>query len=118
MGVLYYKHPTKQSSTGNDFSIWKMTDLRGRGEMNTVSLFLFGKAHKKHWSLPLNKVVGILNPRHFEDKGQKKAGDVSLSIDHPDKLLELGDSVDLAKCAHKKPAGGNCTNVVKIVREG
>jgi len=112
MGVLYYKHPTKQSSTGNDFSIWKMTDLRGRGEMNTVSLFLFGKAHKKHWSLPLNKVVGILNPRHFEDKGQKKAGDVSLSIDHPDKLLELGDSVDLAKCAHKKPAGGNCTNVV------
>jgi len=112
LGVLYYKHPTKQSSTGNDFSIWKMSDLRGQGEMKTVSLFLFGKAHKKHWSLPLNKVVGILNPRNFEDKGQKKSGDISLSIDHPDKLLELGESLDLAKCAHRKPSGGNCTNIV------
>ena len=27
-GVLYYKAPPKQSSNGNDFSIWKLTDLK------------------------------------------------------------------------------------------
>ena len=28
MGVLYYKAPPKTSSNGNDFSIWKLTDLK------------------------------------------------------------------------------------------
>jgi hypothetical protein len=28
MGVLYYKAPHKSSSSGNEFSVWKLTDLR------------------------------------------------------------------------------------------
>ena len=28
MGVLYYKAPHKSNSSGNEFSIWKLTDLR------------------------------------------------------------------------------------------
>jgi len=58
-------------------------------------------------------VVGILNPKLFDDnKNNKKAGEVTLSIDHPDKLLEIGDSVDFAKCAHRKQDGSYCTNIV------
>ena len=28
MGVLYYKAPHKSNTTGNEFSVWKLTDLR------------------------------------------------------------------------------------------
>ena len=108
VAVLYLKHPPKTSANGNDFSTWKLTDLRG--DITTVTLFLFGKAHKEHWKLPLNKVVGILNPKLMDDKGKKN--DVSLSIDHPDKLLEIGDSPDLSSCDFVKQSGTKCSNIV------
>ena len=108
-GVVFFKHPPKTSSSGNDFSIWKMTDLKG--DIATVSLFLFGKAHKEHWKMPLNKVIGILNPKIMDGKEGKK-NDVTISIDHPDKLMELGESVDLGTCEFVKPSGQRCTNVV------
>ena len=108
-GVVFFKHPPKTSSSGNDFSIWKMTDLKG--DIATVSLFLFGKAHKEHWKMPLNKVIGILNPKLMDGKEGKK-NDVTISIDHPDKLMEIGESVDLSTCDFVKPSGQRCTNVV------
>jgi hypothetical protein len=37
---------------------------------------------------------------------------IVLSIDHPDKLLEIGDSYDIGKCKFVKPGGSNCTNIV------
>ena len=111
VGVLYLKHPQKTSSSGNDFSTWKLTDLRG--DITTVTLFLFGKAHKEHWKMPVNKVLGILNAKVMEDKGGgKKSNDISLSIDHPDKLLEMGDSQDLASCDFVKQSGTKCTNII------
>jgi len=109
LGVLYYKHPPKTSSSGNDFSTWKLTDLRG--DIVTVTMFLFGKAHKEHWKMPLNKVVGILNPKIMDGKDAKK-NDVTISIDHPDKLMEFGESVDLGSCDFVKPSGQKCTNIV------
>ena len=111
VGVLYLKHPQKTSASGNDFSTWKLTDLRG--DITTVTLFLFGKAHKEHWKMPVNKVLGILNAKVMEDKGGgKKTNDISLSIDHPDKLLEMGDSQDLASCDFVKQSGTKCTNII------
>ena len=108
MAVLYLKHPHKTSSNGNDFSTWKLTDLRG--DITTVTLFLFGKAHKEHWKMPVNKVLGILNPKLLDDKGKKT--DVTISIDHPDKLLEIGDSLDLSTCDFVKQSGTKCSNIV------
>jgi len=112
IGVLYYKAPHKTSASGNEYSIWKLTDLKG--EIKTVTMFLFGNSHKSHWKLPLNKVVGILNPKIMEDRqgGHKDKGELTISIDHPDKLLEIGDSLDLAKCASLKADKTNCTNIV------
>ena len=106
--------PPKTGSSGKDFSVWKLTDLRGN--CAPVSLFLFGRAHKDHWKIPLHKVVGILNPKALEDKaggGGGKEG-LTLSIDHPDKLLELGDSADIGKCAHRKADGVGCSQVVNL----
>ena len=45
-------------------------------------------------------------------------GEVSISIDHPEKLLEVGDSVDISKCAFIKQDGANCVNIVnKVIKD-
>ena len=62
--------------------------------------------------MPVNKVVGLLNAKIMEDRSGK--GEVSLSVDHPDKIMEMGDSVDCGKCKAKKADGGNCTNLVNL----
>ena len=113
LGVLFYKAPPKTSSGGADFSVWKLTDLRA--SCPPLTLFLFGRSHKDHWKTPLHKVVGILNPKAMEEKAGGKGGSgegVSVSIDHPDKLMELGDSADISKCAHRKANGDPCTKIV------
>ena len=98
--MLQHKLPPKQSSGGKDFSVWKLTDLRPG--CLPVSLFLFGRAHQDHWKMPVHKVVGVLNSKVMEEKagGGTKEG-ITISVDHPDKLLELGDSADIGKCVHR-----------------
>ena len=68
IGVIYYKE-CKKSKNGNTFTIWKMTDLLG--DIQTVTILLFGKANTKHYSMPTNKVVGLLNPKVLEDRAGK-----------------------------------------------
>ena len=68
------------------------------------------EAHQKHYPMPLNKVVGLLNSKVLEDRSGK--GEVSLSIDNPDRILELGDSVDVGKCQGKRQDGSGCTALV------
>ena len=46
----------------------------------------------------------------MEDRSGK--GEVSISVDHPDKILELGDSIDIGKCKEQKKDGSGCTNLV------
>jgi hypothetical protein len=46
--------------------------------------------------------------------GGSSKNEVSFSIDHPDKIMELGDSVDVSRCQAKKNDGSGCTNLVKI----
>ena len=46
----------------------------------------------------------------MEDRSGK--GEVNLSVDHPDKILELGDSIDIGKCKETKKDGSGCTNLV------
>ena len=107
VGVLYMKS-TQKSKNGNTYTMWKMTDLAG--DVQTVTVLLFGKANTKHYSMPINKVIGLLNPKILDDRQGK--GDLSLSVDHPDKIMEMGDSVDVGKCQSKKADGSGCTNVV------
>ena len=63
-------------------------------------------------SMPVNKVVGLLNPKILEDRSGK--GELSLSVDHPDKIMEMGDAIDCGTCKATKANGGNCTNIVNL----
>ena len=58
------------------------------------------------------RVIGILNAKVMDNKNGSSKNELSLSVDHPDKILELGDSVDVSRCQAKKPDGSGCTNLV------
>jgi hypothetical protein len=69
--------------------------------------------------LRFNRVVGILNPKVMDGKstggsGGSSKNEVSLSVDHPDKIMEMGDSLDVSRCQAKKNDGSGCTNLVKF----
>ena len=65
-GVLYYKS-CQTSKAGNSYTLCKLTDLQtagaGCGDIASVTVFFFGAAHTRHYKIPLNKVVGILNAK-------------------------------------------------------
>ena len=67
---MYFIHicrkDTQKSKNGNTYTMWQMTDLVG--DIQTVRVMLFGKANAKHYSMPVNKVVGLLNPKILEDR--------------------------------------------------
>ena len=58
--MLFYKS-SQTSKNGNSYTIWKMTDLQG--DIKQISVMLFGRAHTVHYKMPLNKVIGLLNPK-------------------------------------------------------
>ena len=99
-----------KSKNGNTYTNWQMTDLVG--DIQTVRVLLFGKANAKHYSMPVNKVIGLLNPKIMGDRNGK--GEIYLSVDHPDKIMEMGDAIDCGKCGAKRAdgKGSGCTNIV------
>ncbi len=107
IGVVYHKN-SQTSKNGNAYTMWRMTDLQG--DISTVTVMLFGRCHASHYKVPTNRVVGILNPKIMDDRTGK--GEVTLSVDHPDKILEIGDSLEVGKCQAKRKDGSGCTNLV------
>ena len=66
MGVVVDKLPPKDSSKGEKFCVWKLSDLSSQKSL--VSLFLFGKAFQEHWKTPAGHVVALLNPSIMPNK--------------------------------------------------
>ncbi|EDV31027.1 uncharacterized protein Dana_GF14745 [Drosophila ananassae] len=110
-GALVSKNPVKNTKKGDPYSTWKLSDLRG--EIKTISLFLFKEAHKALWKTAEGMCLAVLNPTIFE----RRAGssDVAcLSIDTSQKVMILGQSKDLGTCRATKKNGEKCTSVVNI----
>lgn len=57
VGVLTEKGTPKTSSTGKNYSVWKVGCL----DENTVSLFLFGEAYQKNWKEQAGTVFALFN---------------------------------------------------------
>ncbi|XP_067915657.1 protein MCM10 homolog isoform X2 [Heterodontus francisci] len=109
--VVIRKITPQSSNNGKTFSIWNLSDLRS-SNLN-LSLFLFGNVHKEHWKTETGTVVGLLNanpmkPRDGSDK-------VSLSVDHPQKILIMGEALDMGTCRARKKNGDPCTHVVNLM---
>ncbi|XP_039334930.2 protein MCM10 homolog isoform X1 [Saimiri boliviensis] len=109
-GVILKKITPQSMNSGKTFSIWKLNDLRDLTQC--VSVFLFGEVHKALWKTEQGTVVGILNANPMKPKDGSE--EVCLSIDHPQKVLIMGEALDLGTCKARKKNGEPCTQTVNL----
>lgn len=109
-GVIVNKGPAQTSNSGAQYVIWRLSDLKG--EIKTVSLFLFKSAFKELWKTAQGMIIAVLNPSVFSRKDSN--GESSLSIDSAQRVMILGRSKDYGICKSKKKNGEPCTAVVNL----
>ncbi|XP_012814513.1 protein MCM10 homolog isoform X2 [Xenopus tropicalis] len=109
-GVIVKKITPQSSNNGKTFSIWRLNDLKNLDKY--VSLFLFGDVHKEHWKTDQGTVIGLLNANPMKPK--EGTDEVCLSVDNPQKVLLMGDAVDLGTCKARKKNGDPCTQMVNL----
>ncbi|XP_021071180.1 protein MCM10 homolog [Mus pahari] len=109
-GVILKKVTPQSANSGKTFSVWKLNDLRDLTQC--VSLFLFGDVHKDLWKTEQGTVIGLLNANPMKPKDG--SAEVCLSIDHPQKVLIMGEAMDLGTCKAKKKNGEPCTQIVNL----
>lgn len=109
-GVIVNKGPAQTSNAGNQYVIWRLSDLKG--DIKTVSLFLFKSAFKELWKTAQGMIIAVLNPSVFSRKDNN--GESSLSIDSAQRVMILGRSKDYGICKSKKKNGEPCTAVVNL----
>ncbi|XP_074863402.1 protein MCM10 homolog [Carettochelys insculpta] len=109
-GVIIKKITPQSSNNGKTFSIWQLNDLRDLNRC--VSLFLFGDVHKEHWKTDQGMVIGLLNANLMKPK--EGSDEICLSVDHPQKILLLGEALDLGTCKARKKNGDPCTQIVNL----
>ncbi|XP_012863045.2 protein MCM10 homolog isoform X2 [Echinops telfairi] len=109
-GVIVKKVTPQSSNTGKTFSIWRLNDLRDLTRY--VSLFLFREVHKELWKTEQGTVIGLLNANPMKPKDGSE--EVCLSIDHPQKVLIMGEALDLGTCKAEKKNGQPCTQMVNL----
>ncbi|XP_073407359.1 protein MCM10 homolog isoform X2 [Dendrobates tinctorius] len=109
-GVIVKKMTPQSSNNGKTFSIWRLNDLKNLDAC--VSLFLFGDVHKEHWKTEQGTVIGILNANPMKPK--EGSDDVCLSVDNAQKILLMGEAMDLGTCKAKKKNGDSCTQMVNL----
>uniref|UniRef100_A0A3Q1GY26 Protein MCM10 homolog n=2 Tax=Acanthochromis polyacanthus TaxID=80966 RepID=A0A3Q1GY26_9TELE len=108
--VLVSKATPQSNSSGKTFSIWKLNDLHNLEVF--VSLLLFGEVHKEHWKTEPGTVIGILNPNPMKQKDGYDG--VSLTVDHPQKVLLMGEAQDYGTCKAMKKNGDPCSQIVNM----
>ncbi|MEE6481548.1 hypothetical protein FKM82_012899 [Ascaphus truei] len=109
-GVIVKKITNQSSNNGKTFSVWRLNDLKDLDKY--VSLFLFGDVHKEHWKTDQGTVIGLLNANPMKPK--EGSDGVCLSIDNAQKVLLLGEAVDLGTCKSRKKNGDPCTQMVNL----
>ncbi|KFZ48883.1 Protein MCM10, partial [Antrostomus carolinensis] len=109
-GVIVKKITPQSANNGRTFSIWRLNDLRDLGQY--VSLFLFGDVHKEHWKTDQGTVIGLLNANPMKPK--EGSDEVCLSVDHPQKILLMGEALDLGTCKARKKNGDPCAQIVNL----
>ncbi|XP_076578381.1 protein MCM10 homolog [Chaetodon auriga] len=108
--VLVNKATPQSNSSGKTFSIWKLNDLHNLEVF--VSLLLFGEVHKEHWKTEPGTVIGLLNPNPMKPKDGYDG--VSLTVDHPQKVLLMGEAQDYGTCKAMKKNGDPCSQIVNM----
>ncbi|XP_040450023.1 protein MCM10 homolog isoform X1 [Falco naumanni] len=109
-GVIVKKVTPQSANNGRTFSIWHLNDLRDLSQC--VSLFLFGDVHKEHWKTDKGTVIGLLNANPMKPK--EGSSELCLSVDHPQKILLMGEALDMGTCKARKKNGDPCAQIVNL----
>ncbi|XP_062374631.1 protein MCM10 homolog [Sardina pilchardus] len=112
--VLVNKMTPQSKNNGKTFSIWKLNDLQNLEVY--ISFFLFGNVHTELWKTDTGTVIGILNPNQLKNKEGSNSNEVTLTIDHPQKVLILGEALDFGTCKAMKKNGDPCTQLVNMYK--
>ncbi|XP_075868239.1 protein MCM10 homolog isoform X1 [Nelusetta ayraudi] len=108
--VLVHKATQQSSNSGKTFSIWKLNDMHNLEVF--VSLLLFNDVHRELWKTEAGTVIGILNPHPMKQRDGYDG--VSLTVDHPQKVLLMGDAQDFGTCKAAKKNGEPCSQIVNL----
>lgn len=112
-GVIISKSPVKTTQKGDQFMIWKLSDLKG--DIKTISLFLFRNAYKELWKISQGMIVAVLNPKVFSNNNKgDRTDEASLSIDTAQRVMILGQSKDFGNCKSRKKNGEPCNAIVNL----
>ncbi|XP_069483897.1 protein MCM10 homolog [Ambystoma mexicanum] len=109
-GVIVKKITPQSSNNGRTFSIWRLSDLKNIDKF--ISLFLFGDVHKEHWKTDQGTAIGLLNANPMKPK--EGSDEVCFSVDNPQKILIMGEALDLGTCKARKKNGDPCTQMVNL----
>jgi hypothetical protein len=108
-GVLASKTMSKSASSGSNYCIWKVSDLRS----TSLSVFLHGDAYEGHRQQQAGKIVAIVNAKVLPAKnGAGKNGNMALAVRQACEIAVIGDAVDFGVCKGTKKTGEKCTMVV------
>ncbi|KAJ8424863.1 hypothetical protein Cgig2_003150 [Carnegiea gigantea] len=105
VGVLTEKGSPKTSSTGKNYCIWKIGCLDGQ----SITIFLFGDAYKKHSKEPASTVFAFFNAGVRKDA---LGPGFQLSVFNSNQILKIGTSIDYGVCKGKRKDGLPCTMVI------
>lgn len=112
IGVLVKKVAQKKTANGKNFSVWQLSDLGVGTENQTVGFFLFGDTYKEHWKIQVGTVIGLLNPTIMKQE-KSTYQELSISLDNPKKLMEIGLAKELGVCKGiRKNDGKSCSMFV------
>ncbi|KAJ3089772.1 hypothetical protein HK102_005535 [Quaeritorhiza haematococci] len=103
IGVISEKSSPRTSSRGDKYVVFKLTDLKDC----QLATFVFRESFERHWKEIVGSIIAILNPKIVMP--MESDGDIALDVDHPDKWMKLGTSIDLGFCKGTRKDGQKCT---------
>ncbi|KAL3121458.1 hypothetical protein niasHT_004903 [Heterodera trifolii] len=108
MGVVVGKNEPKKSANGNEYIIWKMSDLQFG--VPSVKVLLFGECVRHYWKVQMGATLLLNNAQWTEaTDGQNE---VLLKLFKSAQVVELGFCADFGYCQGMKNGGEKCTNAV------
>ncbi len=103
IGVICYVSSPKKSKKEKWYLNWRITDLKE----NFIYVNIFDKAYNYFYSLPIGTVVAILNPSVWRNT-EGKSANISLSMNDPDLIKNVGVSRDLSFCNYQVKPNSIC----------
>uniref|UniRef100_A0A915MA82 Protein MCM10 homolog n=1 Tax=Meloidogyne javanica TaxID=6303 RepID=A0A915MA82_MELJA len=113
MAVMVERSGCKKSGNGNEYIIWRMSDLK---------VLLFGDCFRQYWKLQPGNAFFLNNPQVCEpsannNNNSNRQNELTLKLFKPGQLIEVGFCPDLGRCQGRKASDGDqCSNFVNISR--